>query len=244
MKCDEILMSDKESVDYAVEKTLFSKNIRRSIQLRLAFLQILAIFLVIYLVTLPIFNYLDILVSFPSITNREESFVNAVFILISFVSLILIIFILKSKPSIGTFLFIFIIIMLILNEINPFWLSFKFCAALFFYELPIIIHYYGDMFKGYQTYSSLQITELNHLRILLDKHVGFLLSMTAIMLSGSWFLIILSDRIVLNLLGDEAGVTFPLLILIFITVIAYFRSDISKSMLNIQTGGKKTSKES
>ena len=217
--CDEILISDKESVDYALEKTLFSKNIRRSIQLRLSLLQLIAIFLVIYLVTLPIFNYLNILISFPSITNREESCVNAVIIIISFVSLILIIFILKSRPSIGTFLFIFIIIIIILNEINPFWLSFKFCAALFFYELPIIIQYYSDVFKSYQTYSSQQITELDHLRILLDKHVGFLLSMTAIMIGGSWFLIILSDRIIIDL-GEESGVTIPLIILIIVTVVA------------------------
>ena len=235
-------MSGKESVEYALEKTLFSKDIRRSIRFRLTLLQIIAIFLVIYLVTLPIFNYLNLLVTFPSITNREESFIFAVIVFTSFLSLLLVILILRAKPHIGIFFLILIILIVILNEIDPFWLSFKFCAALFFYELPIIIHYYSDIFQGYQSYSSQQITELNQLRILIDKHIGFLLSITAVMIGSSWLLIILSDRIVLNL-GGEAGVTIPLIILIIIAIIAYFRSDISKSIFQIQSVQIPISKE-
>jgi hypothetical protein len=126
-----------------------------------------------------------------------------------------------------------VIISLFITEINPFWLSFKFTAAIIFYEIPIMIHYYGEVFNGYQTYSSQQIFEFNRLRILLDKHIGHLLTLAAIMIGSTWILILLSDRIIVDI-GNEAGVTIPLILLVIVAILIYFRPDVSRTLTKYQ----------
>ncbi|MFW9928871.1 MAG: hypothetical protein ACFFD1_05745 [Candidatus Thorarchaeota archaeon] len=223
----------RELIDLSIEKKEIYGNIRRSIILRLRMLQIIAIFLVIYLIAYPLFRIIQILVNLNEVSNREEPAIFAFVIAIIIITSFLIIQVILGRPHIGSYLFILILILILLQEDNPFYLSFKFSCAIFFYELPIIIHYYTDIFKGYKSYSSTRINEINHLRIALDRHVGFLLTLVSTMIANTWILLFFVDRIKIDL-GGEAGVTLPLILIVSTAILVYFRSDVSKFVLKIQ----------
>jgi hypothetical protein len=226
-------MIGKEDINYSIEKFEFSREIRKSLQYRIKLLQIITIFLIIYLITFPVFDYLNNVIKHPNITFREEGIILLFLFFFIVFSLFLMINTLREKIHINKYIFLFIIISLIITEINPFWLSFKFTAAIFFYEIPFIIRYYSEVFNGYQTYSFQQILEFNRLRMLLDKHVGHLLTLAATMIGSTWILIIISDRIIVDL-GNEAGVTIPLIILVIVAILIYFRPDVSNTLTKYQ----------
>ena len=231
-------MISSNYINFSIEKTQFSKNIRRSFRLRISFLKSITFFLVIYLITLPVFDYLNQVLNHPRITFREEYVIYFILLITSVLSIYWIITVSQAKFTLNKYLFLFIIVLLFISELNPFWLTFKFSAALIFYEIPIIVKYYDKIFQGYQSYSPQQITEFSQLQILFDRHFGHIITLNAVMIGTSWILIVLADRIRIDL-GNQAGVTIPIILIVVIVILVYFRSDISNTLYKQQSKKEK-----
>lgn len=220
-----------EDIDFAIKKAKFAKDIRKSLRNRMIAIQIISVILIIYLILFPIFDFFVKLI--PNSTTREVPALNTMIFFATLFVITLIIGVARSKPQWGSYLFLFVFWVAISAEWNPFILAFKYCVALFFYEMPFIMNYYSNILNGYKSYSSQHINELEKLRKLFDQHMTYSLSLIGLLLAITWSFVLVVDVIKIDI-GQEAGFTIPFVIILCLSILAFVRSDVSKTLYQFQ----------
>lgn len=183
-------------------------NIRRYFSGRLLLLQLIGIFLIIYLFTLPVFSVLS---TWAAIFYFEgENIFGILAIITVSYSIYLIVTSFQNHLAINPIIGWIIIWSTMIIEPNQFLAIVNLLFALFLFELANIQKIYSSYLSNYSTYPNQQYQELFNLKIIFDQHLQFFLRLGTGIIAVSWLIIAFFDQVRLNL-GGEGSIVIPIL---------------------------------
>ena len=209
------------------------QNYYLKLLVRIRILQFLIITTIFFLIVIPIFSFIQLLlttklISIPS-SNALIAFILPIFS-VSFLTALLAVGILNSQLLwfYKTFILLYIVDILY-TESNPFLMVLKFALSIFLYELPFITQYYSFFMKNYQSPNFNSSFEIERLQTLFDEHVTYILALCAILISLTWFFIIILENFQLDL-GDKSSIIIPIILMLFSVGILYTRPEFSRTL--------------